>query len=173
MVRAVDAMQLRLVDMVKPGVDYKQIHLATHLETAKILADFGLITCSPESAVETRVSSAFFPHGVGHLLGLQVHDVGGFMADASGTTIPKPEGHPYLRLTRVIEKNMVFTIEPGIYFIDSLLDEVKKGPHASAVSWERVADFHRYGGIRIEDDVMVTETGVENFTRDEWARQEN
>jgi Xaa-Pro dipeptidase len=173
LVAAVDAMQLRLVAMVNPGVDYKSIHLATHLETAKILADFGLVTCSPEAAVEKRISSAFFPHGVGHLIGLQVHDVAGFAADASGTMIPKPEGHPYLRLTRIIEKDMAFTIEPGIYFIDSLLDEVKKGPHAKDVAWEKVAAFHKYGGIRIEDDVLVTDSGVENLTRDEWARQES
>lgn len=173
LIRAVDRMQLGLVAMVKPGVDYKDIHLATHLETAKILSDFGFASGTPESIVEKKISSAFFPHGVGHLIGLQVHDVGGFMADPSGTTIPKPEGHPYLRLTRLVEKDMVFTIEPGIYFIDSLLDEVRKGPHAKDVVWERVAAFRRYGGIRIEDDVMVTASGVENFTRDEWARQEN
>ncbi|MBI2215388.1 MAG: M24 family metallopeptidase, partial [Acidobacteria bacterium] len=93
--------------------------------------------------------------------------------DADGTTIPKPEGQPYLRLTRTVEKDMAFTIEPGIYFIDSLLDEVKQGAHASDVNWKRVADFHRYGGIRIEDDVLVTDSGCENLTRNEWARQEH
>lgn len=171
LVRAVDAMQQRLVAMIKPGVDYKEVQLTTHLETAKILAEFGIIKCAPESALKNGVSAAFFPHGVGHLIGLQVHDVAGFMADESGRTIPKPAGQPYLRLTRIVEKDMAFTIEPGIYFIDSLLDEVKKGKHKKDVDWDRVADFHRYGGIRIEDDVLVTDDGCENLTRNEWAKQ--
>src|SRR6185295_2879414 len=115
--------------------------------------------------VQRRITSTFLPHGVGHFLGLQVHDVAGFMADRSGRTIPKPEGHPYLRLTRVIEPGFVFTIEPGLYFIDTLLADLKKSDNAKYVNWEKVGGFRKYGGIRIEDNIVVTETGNENLTR--------
>ena len=124
---------------------------------------------SPESAVESGVSSAFFPHGLGHLLGLQVHDVGGFQKDESGGTIDKPKGHPYLRLTRDIEPRMVMTIEPGLYFIDMLLAELKDKPVSRDVNWEKVDRFHKYGGIRIEDDVVCTDAAPENLTRDAFA----
>ncbi|MGZ8797894.1 MAG: M24 family metallopeptidase, partial [Thermoanaerobaculia bacterium] len=100
---------------------------------------------------------------------LQVHDVGGFLKDALGACIPKPEGHPYLRLTRVVEASHVFTIEPGFYFIEPLLAELKASENAKYVNWKKVDDFRRYGGIRIEDDVVVTNTGHDNLTRDAFA----
>jgi Xaa-Pro dipeptidase len=115
------------------------------------------------------VSSVFFPHGLGHLIGLQVHDVAGFQRDDSGGTIDKPSGHPYLRLTRTIEPRMVMTIEPGIYFIDMLLAELKSKPQASDVNWDKVDRFRQYGGIRIEDDVACTDGAAENLTRDAFA----
>ena len=74
--------------------------------------------CSAEEAVATGVSSVFLPHGIGHLLGLEVHDVGGFMRAPEGGEIPRPPGHPFLRLTRVLQEGFVVTMEPGIYFID-------------------------------------------------------
>jgi Xaa-Pro dipeptidase len=115
------------------------------------------------------VSSVFFPHGLGHLIGLQVHDVAGFQRDDSGGSIDKPAGHPYLRLTRALEPRMVTTIEPGIYFIDMLLAELKGKPQASDVDWDRVDRFRPYGGIRIEDDVVCTDREPENLTRDAFA----
>ena len=125
MVDAVDAAQQAMCAQVRAGVDYKQLHLDAHLALAGILRDFGLIRISPEAALDSGVSSAFFPHGIGHGIGLQVHDVAGFAASDAGGTIPKPDGHPYLRLTRVLEPGMAVTIEPGIYFIDMLLDETQ------------------------------------------------
>jgi Xaa-Pro dipeptidase len=124
---------------------------------------------SAESAVESGVSSTFFPHGLGHLLGLQVHDVGGLQRDESGGTVSRPAGHPYLRCTRTLEPGMVTTIEPGIYFIDMLLAELKNKPAARDVDWARVDAFRRYGGIRIEDDVVCTDGEPENLTRDAFA----
>jgi Xaa-Pro dipeptidase len=166
MVDAMDAMQLGLVAAVKPGVNYPDIHLLAHRGVAEILLRFGVVRdLDADTVVQKRLSSTFLPHGVGHLLGLQTHDVAGFMADRSGKTIPKPDGHPYLRLTRMIEPGMVFTIEPGLYFIDPLLAELKKSENAKYVDWSRVDAFHRYGGIRIEDDVFVTDNGCENLTR--------
>jgi Xaa-Pro dipeptidase len=154
---------------VRAGFDYRQLHLDAHLALAGILKDFGVIKVSPEAALATGVSSTFFPHGIGHGIGLQVHDVAGFAASDAGGTIPKPEGHPYLRLTRVLEPGMVVTIEPGIYFIDMLLEELKQGAHADAVDWARVDAFRPYGGIRIEDDVACTDGDPLNLTREGFA----
>ncbi|MBP9697291.1 MAG: M24 family metallopeptidase, partial [Thermomonas sp.] len=86
-----------------------------------------------------------------------------------GGTIPKPDGHPYLRLTRVLEPGMVVTIEPGLYFIDMLLDEIKQKGLADAVDWARVDAFKPCGGIRIEDDVVCTEGVPLNLTREAFA----
>ena len=169
MIDAVDAAQLRMCDAVRAGTDYRQIHLDAHLALAGILKDFGVITVSPEAAVQTGVSSAFFPHGIGHGIGLQVHDVAGFAESDHGGTLPKPEGHPYLRLTRTLQPGMVVTIEPGVYFIDMLLDELKVKGLGDAVDWARVDAFKPYGGIRIEDDVACTEEAPLNLTREAFA----
>jgi Xaa-Pro dipeptidase len=169
LIDAMDAAQQKMCAQVRAGFDYRQLHLDAHLAIATILKDFGIINVAPEVAVETGVSSAFFPHGVGHGIGLQVHEVGGFMASDAGGSIPKPEGHPYLRLTRVLEQGMVVTIEPGLYFIDMLLDELKDRGLGPSVDWDRVAQFKPYGGIRIEDDVVCTEGDPENLTRDGFA----
>ncbi|HVR82141.1 MAG TPA: Xaa-Pro dipeptidase [Luteimonas sp.] len=169
LIDAVDAAQQTMCAQVRAGFDYKQLHLDAHLALAGILKDFGVIKVSPEAAVATGVSSAFFPHGIGHGIGLQVHDVAGFAASHSGGTIPKPEGHPYLRLTRVLEPGMVVTIEPGIYFIDMLLEKLKQDGHADSVDWARVDAFRPYGGIRIEDDVVCTESAPINLTREGFS----
>jgi Xaa-Pro dipeptidase len=169
LIDAVDAAQRAMCAQVRAGFDYKQLHLDAHLALAGILRDFGLIRLSPEAALESGVSSAFFPHGIGHGIGLQVHEVAGFAASDAGGTIPKPEGHPYLRLTRVLEPGMAVTIEPGLYFIDMLLDRLKADGHADAVDWGRVDAFRPYGGIRIEDDVICTDDAPLNLTREEFA----
>lgn len=169
LVDAVDAAQQRMCAQVRAGTDYRQLHLDAHLALAGVLRDFGFITVSPEAAVATGVSSAFFPHGIGHGIGLQVHEVAGFAASDAGGTIDKPPGHPYLRLTRVLEPGMVVTIEPGLYFIDMLLQKLREDGHGDAVNWARVDAFRPYGGIRIEDDVACTEGDPENLTRDAFA----
>lgn len=169
LVDAVDAAQRTMCDQVRAGFDYRQLHLDAHQALAVILKDFGLVTVSPEAAVATGVSSAFFPHGIGHGIGLQVHDVAGFAASDAGGTIPKPDGHPYLRLTRELAAGMAVTIEPGLYFIDLLLDKLKADGHAGAVDWDRVEAFKPYGGIRIEDDVVCTDADPINLTREGFA----
>jgi len=133
------------------------------------MRDLGFITCSPEAAVANGISSTFFPHGLGHLIGLQVHDVAGFARGESGATIPKPEGHPYLRLTRTLQPGVVTTIEPGLYFIDMLLAELKAKPAAKDIVWSKVDAFRKYGGIRIEDDVACTDGEPVNLTREAFA----
>ncbi|MBW8823952.1 MAG: Xaa-Pro dipeptidase [Xanthomonadales bacterium] len=168
MIERVDAAQQAMCAQVRPGVDYRQIHLDAHLALAGVLKEFGVITVSPEAAVATGVSSAFFPHGIGHGIGLQVHDVAGFAESDRGGTLPKPDGHPYLRLTRPLAAGMVVTIEPGIYFIDMLLDELKAKGLEDSVDWNAVERFKPYGGIRIEDDVACTNDAPINLTREVW-----
>ena len=169
LIDAVDRAQLQMCDEVRAGFDYRQLHLGAHLKLARILRDFDLITIAPEVAVETGVSSAFFPHGIGHGIGLQVHEVAGFAESDRGGTIARPDGHPYLRLTRVLEPGMVVTIEPGLYFIDMLLDALKDKGLGPSVNWDRVAQFKPCGGIRIEDDVVCTEGAPLNLTREGFA----
>ncbi|PJJ97676.1 Xaa-Pro dipeptidase [Lysobacteraceae bacterium NML91-0213] len=171
LIDAVDAVERGLCERFTAGTDYRQLHLDAHLALAGVLRDAGVIRMSPEAALESGVSARFFPHGLGHGIGLQVHDVAGFAASDAGGTLPKPEGHPYLRLTRTLEPGMVVTNEPGIYFADLLLRELRDGPHAGEVDWDRVETLRPYGGIRIEDDLVITADGAPvNLTRDEFAR---
>jgi Xaa-Pro dipeptidase len=165
---AMEQHQLGLVDEVREGVDYRDIHLSAHRRTAAILRELGIVAMSEEAMVATGVTSTFLPHGIGHLLGLQVHDVGGFMASETGGVSPKPEGHRYLRLTRPLQAGMVVTIEPGLYFIPTLLKKLRATPEAAQVDWAKVARLSTYGGVRIEDDVACRANGErpENLTRD-------
>ncbi|MCQ4167017.1 Xaa-Pro dipeptidase [Tahibacter harae] len=169
LVDAVDAAQRGFCARVRPGQSYPELHVHAHHVLAGILREHGFIRMSAESAVESGVSSVFFPHGLGHYIGLQVHDIGGFQQSDAGGTLPRPAGHPYLRLTRTIEANQVMTIEPGLYFIDLLLAELRNRPEAGDVNWDKVDAFRRYGGIRIEDDVACTADAPENLTRDAFA----
>ena len=170
LIHRMDAMELAIVDRVQAGVDYRELHISTHKMLAEVLVDAELATGDSETLLETGVTSAFFPHGLGHLLGVQVHDVGGHQADESGTIIDPPSGHPFLRLTRVLEEDMVLTIEPGLYIIDMLLDNLRGTPAESHVNWDTVDWLRPYGGIRIEDDIRVMANGQENLTRDAFAR---
>jgi Xaa-Pro dipeptidase len=170
LIEAMNDAQQELCEAIEPKVNYINVHLLAHRKIAEILSKFKFVSLDAEAIVEKKISGTFFPHGVGHYLGLQVHDVGGFQKDAGGTIIAKPEGHPYLRLTRVVEPSHVFTIEPGLYFIEPLLAELRKSPEAKHVNWKKVDDFRKYGGIRIEDDVQVTDNGHENLTRDAFAK---
>ena len=169
LVDSVDAAQRTFVSKVRDGQSYPQLHDQAHHVLAGILREQGFIRLSAESAVESGVSTAFFPHGLGHPIGLQVHDVAGFQKDESGGTIPRPNAHPYLRFTRTLQPRMVVTIEPGIYFIDLLLSKLKDSPQSRDINWEKVDKFRHYGGIRIEDDVVCTAGDPENLTRDAFA----
>ena len=142
------------------------MHLRAHALTGEVLRDADITTCDADEAIATGTTSVFLPHGIGHLLGLEVHDAGGFARSAEGGEIPRPDGHPYLRLTRVLQPNFVVTVEPGIYFIDSLLKAARADKRASRINWARVDALKPFGGIRIEDDVAITATGCENLTRD-------
>lgn len=161
-----DHMQQALCAAVKAGVDWREVHLQAHRLLAGVLRDADIIKCGADEAVAAATTSVFLPHGVGHLLGLEVHDAGGFMRSADGGDIPRPEGHPYLRLTRVLEEGFVVTMEPGLYFIPQLLAAARADRRSGHINWSRVDSLRKFGGIRIEDDLAVTTTGCENLTRD-------
>jgi Xaa-Pro dipeptidase len=107
----------------------------------------------------------FFPHGLGHLLGLQVHDVGGRLANRDGELAPPPAAWPGLRNTRTLDAGAVVTIEPGLYFIPALLESARDGAAASAINWSLIKELMPFGGIRIEDNVLATTDGADNLTR--------
>lgn len=169
LIDSVDAAQQGFVAKTRAGQSYPELHIHAHHVLAGVLREHGFIRMSAESAVESGVSSAFFPHGLGHPIGLQVHDVAGFQQNERGGSIARPAGHPYLRMTRVLQPGMVVTIEPGLYFIDMLLAELRDQPVSSDIDWARVDAFRQYGGIRIEDDVVCTDGAPENLTRDAFA----
>ena len=168
-ITAMDGIQLDLCDQMRQGVDYRDVHIEAHRLIAGVLKVAGLINVQADTAVESGLSSVFFPHGLGHYIGLQTHDVAGLIADADGTPIPRPEGHPFLRLTRVLEPGNVLTVEPGCYFIPTLLDKWRRENDASAINWDGVEAMVPFGGVRIEDNVMVTEGEPVNFTREAFA----
>jgi Xaa-Pro dipeptidase len=173
LIARMDELQQRLCQGVRAGVDWRAVHLEAHALTGELLREADLVRCGPEEAVASGVTRVFLPHGIGHLLGLEVHDVGGFMRDGEGGEIPRPQGHPYLRLTRVLEPGFVVTMEPGIYFIPQLLEAARADDAQSRrINWPRVRDFSKFGGIRIEDDLAVTASGCENLTRDAFRAVE-
>lgn len=169
LIEALHELQRNLCTAALPGVDYRELHHGAHLAIAGLLAEAGLINASPEDAVEAGISRTFFPHGLGHFLGLQVHDVGALYTHREpGTEVPEGEDK-HLRLTRTLEPGNVLTIEPGIYFIDSLLDELRGNAHAGMVEWSRIDALRPFGGIRIEDNLCITADGNENLTRSAFS----
>ena len=168
LVAAVDDEQQALCAKVRAGTDYRDLHLECHLRLGGVLRNLGIVDMDPGDMLAQGVTSTFFPHGLGHPIGLQVHDVAGF-SDENGNLIPRPAGHPYLRMTRTLSPGMVVTIEPGIYFIPTLLSKLKATPQAKSVDWSKVEALLPYGGVRIEDEVHCTDSAPENLTREAFA----
>lgn len=169
LVAALDGLQQRIVASVRPGRDYRDIHLDAHLGLGELLAAAGLVRASAEESVARGLTGVFFPHGIGHLLGLQVHDVGGLMAGPDGGERSRPPGHPWLRLTRELPPGCVVTIEPGLYFIASLLAGPAGDERRGLIDWGEVERLRGCGGIRIEDNVVALSEGPRNLTREAFA----
>jgi Xaa-Pro dipeptidase len=169
LVQAVDEAQQVLCGEIVAGRDYRDVHLTAHRILGDVMHRIGLTKLQGQAALELGVTGVFFPHGIGHLLGLQVHDVGGVMGDAKGHEVKRPEGHPYLRLTRMLEPGVVVTVEPGIYLIDSLLAAAHADSRRAHIDWAVVEELKPFGGVRIEDNVATTAGAPENMTRDAFA----
>lgn len=164
LIQGMEKLQLELCDEVRPGLHYGELHHRGHLKIAALLKETGILKADPAEAVSKGWSRPFFPHGLGHHLGLQVHDVAGRQLGPDGEFMPPPPEHPFLRTTRVIDAGQVFTVEPGLYFIPMLLRPLREAGEAS-VDWNLVDQLTPCGGIRIEDNLLVTANGHRNLTR--------
>lgn len=166
LVDALDHEQQALIEGLRPGASYVDVHEDAQLAVAVILEDLGIVAMAPDDMVAAGVSNVFLPHGVGHHLGLQVHDTGGKWLSPDGAPLPQPDAWPFLRNLRPVEQGNVFTIEPGIYFIDSLLARLRDTPLGRHVEWDAVERLRPYGGVRIEDNVWIGPGGARNLSRE-------
>lgn len=145
-----------------PGVEWRDVHLGACLDVARGLASMGILRGTAEGLLEQDAHALFFPHGIGHMVGLGVRDAGGALP---GRRKSKRPGLKNLRVDLPLEKGFVMTVEPGIYFIPALLEDRKKRQQfKDAVAWDRVDRMLGFGGIRIEDNVLVTDAGPEILT---------
>ncbi len=165
LVTAMEHLELALVAEVEPGKTYQSLHASTLERLSGILIDHDICKSSAGELLELGIPQLFMPHGVGHLLGIQVHDVGGHQIDKSGTLLAPPTDSPALRNTRMMEPDMVFTIEPGLYFIPLLLEAERESSKGKRLNWKQIDELYSCGGIRIEDNVRVTNDVAENLTR--------
>jgi Xaa-Pro aminopeptidase len=149
------------IQACRPGVEWREVHRAAALVIAEGLVDFGILRGEAESLFERGVVSLFFPHGVGHMLGLGVRDAGGTVR---GRPDPGP-GFPSLRVDLPLGRGYTMTVEPGIYFIPPLLgDKGTREGLGDAVNWDRVDAMLDFGGIRLEENVLITKDGCEVLT---------
>ena len=152
------------VEQIRPGKPYRDIHMNAARIIAKGLMDLGLMKGDVEEAVAAGAHAMFFPHGLGHMLGLDVHDLEGLGEDLVGynNDIRRSDqfGTAYLRLGKALESGYVITVEPGIYFIPALIDKWRaEGKFVEFIQYEKLESYRQFGGIRIEDDVLVTDNG--------------
>ncbi|MBD2568082.1 aminopeptidase P family protein [Anabaena lutea] len=158
------------IENIAPGVEYAEIHLLAATVIAEGLVDLGILQGKPEDLVKMDLHALFFPHGIGHLLGLDVHDMedlGDVAGYDEGRSRSSRFGLSYLRLNRPLRPGMLVTIEPGFYQVPAILNDPKtRSQYQYLVNWERLEQFADVRGIRIEDDVLVTETGREVLTAD-------
>jgi len=158
----------RCIAMMHPGIEYEEIHWIACRTIAEGLVDLGILRGNPTDLVNQDAHALFFPHGVGHLLGLDVHDMedlGDLAGYAPGRTRSDRFGAGYLRLNRPLQEGMLVTIEPGFYQVPAILnDRERRLQYQDSVNWERLAEFSDVRGIRIEDDVLITATGTEVLT---------
>ena len=167
MIGVMDAQQLELVAAGGIGKSPVDLHVLSHIKAGDILRQFDVVKVSGEEAFESGITAAFYPHGLGHHLGSNVHDRGSNLANAQGDVLPPPEKYPKLRSSAPMVANQIHTVEPGLYFIPALLDKLRSGDQAANINWSRVDDFLPYGGIRIEDNIIVhADDSLENLTRD-------
>ncbi|XP_062356016.1 xaa-Pro dipeptidase isoform X3 [Cinclus cinclus] len=147
---------------VKPGVAWPDMHRLADRVHLEELTRIGILKGNVDDMVKVHLGAIFMPHGLGHLLGIDVHDVGGY---PEGVERIEEPGLRSLRTARRLQQGMVLTIEPGIYFIDHLLEQALKDPAQSCFIDSSVLQrFRGFGGVRIEDDIAVTATGMELLT---------
>lgn len=150
------------IEMVKPGVKMEDLHLHAARTMMEGLVEMDLLKGSVDDIMENDIFALFFPHGLGHFLGLDTHDVGGYPKGVE--RIDRP-GIKFLRARRDLQAGMVITIEPGIYFIPALLTPAFEDEKQSKfLNADKLKAFFDFGGVRLEDNIIVTEDGYENMT---------
>jgi Xaa-Pro aminopeptidase len=157
-------MQLTAIAMIKPGASYRTIHLKSCEILVHHFKKIGLMKGNSAAAVAAGAHALFFPHGLGHMMGLDVHDMEDLGENHVGydekTKRSEQFGLAYLRLAKKLEPGYVLTVEPGIYFIPALIDQWQAGKKAAAfINYAVVEKYRKFGGIRIEDNVLVTANG--------------
>ena len=146
----------------KPGVTWSDLHLLSLRVILEQMIDYGLLSGDIEQMMKIGLGTIFMPHGLGHLLGIDVHDVGGYLPNC-----PSREGKTNLeclRTCRTLLEGMVLTIEPGLYFIETKLEKAKKEPFNSFINWDLLDKFRTFGGVRIEDNVVIRKDSAELLT---------
>ena len=146
--------QSKCISMCTPGTQWRDIHNEAGLVMAQGLKSLNILNCSPEAALETGAISVFFPHGVGHLVGLRVRDVGG----VANKPVQKYNG-VNLRVDFSLQENYLMTVEPGLYFVKALIEKKDiREKHQKNINWNEVEKWRSVGGVRIEDDILVGKT---------------
>ncbi len=169
LINALDQLQQALAGQAVAGQHFTDLHQQTLNGIAIILQESGICRHSVETQLKLRIPQVFFPHGLGHLLGLQVHDVGGHQQDRQGTLRKPDAAAPFLRLTRQLQEGMVVTIEPGLYFIPMLLEQMVNNIQDHGCDLELIETLKPYGGIRIEDNIVIGANASRNLTREAFA----
>ena len=161
---AVLHMQLDTINRIKPGISYRDIHLGACEILVKDMISLGLMRGNVSDAVEAGAHALFFPHGIGHMMGLDVHDMedlGDIVGYGRKEKRSRQFGLNFLRLSRPLEPGFVLTVEPGIYFIPALIDRwAGETLHKEFIIYDKLEAFRHFGGIRIEDNILVTATGT-------------
>lgn len=162
------SIQQELCAMIKPGLEFTELHKTAHFKIAQLLIDAGIVkNCTLEEAVKKGFTSAFFPHGLGHLLGIQAHEKGGKHAAPNGKQLKPPSDYPiysWLRKLNPLVKDEAVTIEPGIYFFPPLLSPFKEGPDSPCFNWNLIDQLD--GGMRLESDVLVLANGYRDVVQE-------
>eukprot|EP00296_Roombia_truncata_P000295 JP435963.1.p2 GENE.JP435963.1~~JP435963.1.p2 ORF type:complete len:349 (-),score=118.26 JP435963.1:66-980(-) len=160
---AVLASNLAVQKAMKPGAKWPELHRLAERVILESLKEGGLLKGDVDDMMKHYLGSVFMPHGLGHFMGIDTHDVGGY---PKGVERVQEPGVCRLRTARVLEEDMVITVEPGVYFIEPLLTAALNNPEQAAfINVEVLERFRNTGGARIEDDVIVTADGCENMTK--------
>lgn len=158
--------QMKAIEAIKPGVTFRSVHMLAAKVIASGLKDLGLMKGNVEDAVEKGAHALFMPHGLGHMMGLDVHDMEDLGENYVGydDEVKRSElfGTAYLRLGRKLQEGFVLTVEPGIYFIPALIQKWEsEGKFTDFINFNKVNEYMDFGGIRIEDDIHVVDSGFQ------------